>query len=267
MMTHRSGYLLFVGTPEPRICTCTFYSPVLSGFSFEDGCAADHRLPFGKGDYLLYLAHELPVHFGFPRALPIWLFRGRLCFAEHGRLRWQMIDVHRAYRSLERGSFASASRATARDGLRGAGKRVVQFLYGGRYLLMGAALTTLVSSSGSLLSSDESSSDLSASGSGTTLFPVLAPPKLSPPGPKAPPRHMLHSFQQSHLSAHPPRSAHAVPILTPPKRSPGSPVKTCSRRFSWVAASDARVARFLPLVTVFLGTASPASAVGCHIMA
>ena len=55
-----------------------------------------------------------------------------------------MIDVHHAHRSLEQGSVASASRATLRDGLRGARKRVVQFSYGGRYLLMGAALTTLV---------------------------------------------------------------------------------------------------------------------------
>ena len=60
-----------------------------------------------------------------------------------GRLRWQMVDVYRAHRSLERGSVAFASRVTLRDGLRGAGKRVVQFSYGGRYLLMGAALTTL----------------------------------------------------------------------------------------------------------------------------
>ena len=37
-----------------------------------------------------------------------------------------------------------ASRATARERLRGAGKPVVQFLYDGRYLLMGAALTNLL---------------------------------------------------------------------------------------------------------------------------
>ena len=121
-----------------------FYSPVLSGFSFKDGFGAEHRLPFETRNYLSYLARELPVHFAFPRALPIWSFRGRLFFAERGRLRWQMVDVHRVHRSLERVSIASASRATPRDGLRAAGKRVVQFSCGGRYLLMGVALTTLV---------------------------------------------------------------------------------------------------------------------------
>ena len=55
-----------------------------------------------------------------------------------------MVDVHRAHRSLERGSVASAFCATLRDGLSSAGKRVAQFSYGGGYLLMGAALTTLV---------------------------------------------------------------------------------------------------------------------------
>ena len=90
------------------------------------------------------LAGELPVHFAFSRALPIWPFRGRLCFTERGRLRWKMVDVHCAHRGLEQGSVASASRATLRGGLRGDGKQVVQFSYGGRYLLMGAALATLV---------------------------------------------------------------------------------------------------------------------------
>ena len=94
-------------------------------------CDAEHH-PYTN------LARESAVHFAFPRALPIWPFRGRLCFAERGQLRWQMV------RSLEHGSVESASRATLRDGLRGAGKRVVQFSYGGWYLLMGAALTTLV---------------------------------------------------------------------------------------------------------------------------
>ena len=45
---------------------------------------------------------------------------------------------------LERGNVSSASRATPRERLRGASKPVVQFLYDGRYLLMGAALTTLL---------------------------------------------------------------------------------------------------------------------------
>ena len=65
----------------------------------------------------------------FPRALPIWPIWRRLCFAERGRLRRYMVDVHRAHWSLERGSVANASRATLRDGLRGIGKRVVQFSY------------------------------------------------------------------------------------------------------------------------------------------
>ena len=49
-----------------------FYSPVLSDFSFEDGFGAKHCLPFGTGNYLPYLARELPVHFDFARALLIW---------------------------------------------------------------------------------------------------------------------------------------------------------------------------------------------------
>ena len=120
------------------------YLPVLSGFSFEDGFGAEHHLPLGSGNYVPYLARELPVRFAFPRALTIRLFWGRLCFAERNRLRWKIVDVHRTHRSLEQGSMASASRATLRDGLKSAGSRVVQFSYGGWYLLMGAALTTLV---------------------------------------------------------------------------------------------------------------------------
>ena len=98
-----------------------YYSPALSDFSFEDGFGAEHHLPLGSGNYLSYLARELPVHFAFPRALLIWLFWGRLCFAERDRLRWKIVDVHRAHRSLEQGSMASASRATLRDGLKSAG--------------------------------------------------------------------------------------------------------------------------------------------------
>ena len=121
--------------------------PPFPNFLFEDGFGAEHRLPFGPfgtENYLPYLARELPVHFDFPRALPVWPCRGRLCFAERGRLRWQIVDIHRAHRNLERGSVASASRATLRDGLKGVGKRVVQFSYGGRYFLVGAALTILL---------------------------------------------------------------------------------------------------------------------------
>ena len=121
-----------------------FYSPVLSDFSFSDGFGAKHRLPFGTGNYLTYLARELPVYLHFSRALTIWPLWGCLCSAERGLLQWQMADVHRAHRNLERGSVTSASRATLCNGLRGAGTRVVQVWYGGRYLLMGAALTTLV---------------------------------------------------------------------------------------------------------------------------
>ena len=64
-----------------------FYSPVLSNFSFEDGFGAKHRHYFGTRNYLPYLTRELPVHFAFPSTLPIWPFRGRLCFAERDRLR------------------------------------------------------------------------------------------------------------------------------------------------------------------------------------
>ena len=101
MMTHRSGYLLFVGIPEPRICTYIFYSPVLPDFSFEDGFGAKYRLPFVTGNYPPYLARYLAVYFAFARALPTWSFRGRLCFPERGRLQWEMTDVHPAHRSLE----------------------------------------------------------------------------------------------------------------------------------------------------------------------
>ena len=143
MMTHRNVYLLFVGVPKPRICTCTFlFASPFRFFVFRRFWC--HRLPFGTGNYLTYLARELPVYLHFSRALTIWPLWGCLCSAERGLLQWQMADVHRAHRNLERGSVTSASRATLRNGLRGAGTRVVQVWYGGRYLLMGAALTTLV---------------------------------------------------------------------------------------------------------------------------
>ena len=96
-----------------------------------------------------------------------------------------------------------------------------------------------------------------------TLFPVLAPPELPPPAPKLSPSHAPLSPARTLLPAHPPTPAHAVPIPALPRRSPGSPVRTCSGRFSRVAASNARAP---PLVTVFLETASLASAVGYHIM-
>ena len=100
------------------------------------------------------------------------------------------------------------------------------------------------------------------------IFPVLALPKLPPPAQKLHPSHAPLSPAQAHLPTHTPPPAHAVPIPVPSRRPPGSPVRTCSWRFSWVAANNARVAPPPPpLVAVSLETASPALAVGCHMVA
>ena len=74
------------------------------------------------------------------------------------------------------------------------------------------------------------------------FFPALAPPKLPPPAQNLHPSRALLSPAQMHLPTHPHPPAHAIPISAPPGRPPGSPVKTCSMRFYWVAASNARVA-------------------------
>ena len=101
-----------------------------------------------------------------------------------------------------------------------------------------------------------------------TIFSVLALSKLPPPAQKLPPSHAPLSPAQTHLSTHPPPAAHAVLIPAPSRRPPGSPVRTCSGRFSWVAAKNVHVAPPLPpLVAVSLETASPASAVGGYMVA
>ena len=242
MMTHRSGYFFFVGIPEPRICTCTFLFARRFRFSFKHGFGAEHRLPLGRGSYFPHLACDLPVHFAFPRALPSWPFRGRLYFAERGRLRWEMVDVHRAHWSLERGSVTSASRATLRDGLRGSGKQLVQYLYGGPVPPDGrrSDYVGLVPPHSRRRTSLLPTHPLPALGQ--TLSPIQIPPNLPPPAKKLSPSHSPLYPAQMHLPADPAPSAHAVPIPAPPKRYPGSPVKTCSGRLSWVTASNTRVA-------------------------
>ena len=58
--------------------------------------------------------------------------------------------------------------------------------------------------------------------------------KTSPPS--------CSTLSHAKASSGPPPPAHAVPIPAPPRWPPGSPVRMCSGRFSWVAASNARVA-------------------------
>ena len=64
----------------------------------------------------------------------------------------------------------------------------------------------------------------------------------SPLAQKLHPSHAPLFPAQIHLPTHPPSSVHTVPISAPSKRLPGSPVRTCSERLSWVAANIARVA-------------------------
>ena len=73
------------------------------------------------------------------------------------------------------------------------------------------------------------------------VFPVLALQKLPPPAQKLHPFHAPLSPAQTHLPTHLPPPAHAVPSPAPSRRPPGSQVRTCSGRISWVAANNARV--------------------------
>ena len=73
---------------------------------------------------------------------------------------------------------------------------------------------------------------------------------------------MLHSLRLiSTFRPTRPPPAQAVPIPAPPRRPPGSPVRTCSGRFPWVAANNARVAP-LPSCRV---TGNCLSGVGCGV--
>ena len=75
-----------------------------------------------------------------------------------------------------------------------------------------------------------------------TTFPDLASPKLPPPAQKLPPSNAPLSRAQMYLPAYLPIPAHAVPIPAPSRRPLDSPLRTCSGRFSWLAANNARVA-------------------------
>ena len=86
---------------------------------------------------------------------------------------------------------------------------------------------------------------------------------LSPQAQNLPPSHAPLSPAQKHLPAHLPPPAHAVPIPAPSRRPPGSPERTCSGRFSWVAANNARVSPLPRLSRRVTGNCP--SGVGCGV--
>ena len=177
-----------------------------------------------------------------------------------------MVDVHRAHRSLEQGSVASVSRAILHDG-RGA---TVNESYSFR--------TALVPPDGRR--SDHLGLVPGASRRRTSLLPTLRFRlwhkrffrfkllRSCPLRPKTSPRLMLYCLRRKRIFR-PTRPLRLMlfPIPALSRRPPGFSMKTCSGKFSWVAANKARVTPPLPLVAKSLESASPALAVGCHMVA